>query len=361
MAEGASVDAVAKWADQFKSAATTSSSKLGLNTTATKYFGGEQRLAHSSGNSLVIAFPGSDLATSAPEISVLAALLNGQSHVKWSPGFSLLSKAIGASPGLSVLTSNLAYSDAGLFTIQLTGSAVQVRQAAEEAVKAIKSIAEGSVGKEDLAKAVARAKFDALEASEGRNASLLLAGSGLVQSGKPIDITSAIKPLDSVTAEKLKTVCWSCSSVSDILLTVFLGCQDAPRWQGQCCRCRRSLCPPVRRGTWTSGVRMKWVVVGSLPVRVKQQSATVEDVSSPMSIFRVVSFPVGHTLRLLGDTHSQILKPLFRSSWLCLSSSTKQVTSYTKSPYTPFHFGCPVIPMVTSFYLSHHVMPGHLI
>lgn len=205
VAEGASVADVAKWADQFKSAPAASSGKLGLNTAASQYFGGEQRTTHSAGNSLVIGFPGSDLSTSAPAISVLAALLNGHSHVKWSPGFSLLSKAIGSSPGLSISTKNLAYSDAGLFTIQLTGPAIYVRKAAEEAVKAIKSISEGSVSNEDLTKAIARAKFDALEAAEGRDASLLLAGSGLVQAGKPIDIVSAIKPLESVTAEKLKT------------------------------------------------------------------------------------------------------------------------------------------------------------
>lgn len=196
-----------RWTEQFfKAGSAASSGKLALNTAATKYYGGEQRSTHTAGNSLVIAFPGSDYNASSPEISVLSALLNGSSHVKWSPGFSLLSKAIGASPGLSVSTQNLGYSDAGLFTIQLTGPAVYVRKAAEEAVKALRSISEGSVSKEDLTKAIARAKFDALEASEARNASLLLAGSGLIQSGKPTDIASVIKPVESVTAEKLKAV-----------------------------------------------------------------------------------------------------------------------------------------------------------
>lgn len=206
VADGASSADVTRWTEQFfKAGAATSSGKLALNSAATKYYGGEQRSAHTAGNSLVLAFPGSDFNASSPEISVLSALLNGSSHVKWSPGFSLLSKAIGASPGLSVSTNNQGYSDAGLFTIQLTGPAAYVRKAAEEAVKALRSISEGSVSKEDLAKAIARAKFDALEASEARNASLLLAGSGLVQSGKPTDISSIIKPVESVTADKLKT------------------------------------------------------------------------------------------------------------------------------------------------------------
>lgn len=207
VADGASQADVSKWTGQFfKSAAATASSKLGLSTTASQYHGGEQRATHTAGNSLVIAFPGSSYSKASPEIAVLAALLNGQSHIKWSSGFSLLSKAIGSSPGLSVSTKNLTYSDAGLFTIQLSGPAVYVRQAAEEAVKALKSISEGSISKEDLTRAISRAKFDASEASEGRNASMLLAGSGVLQTGKPVDIAEIAKPVESVTAEKLKAV-----------------------------------------------------------------------------------------------------------------------------------------------------------
>ena len=67
-----------------------------LKTEQTKYYGGEERIAHASGNSLVMAFPGSSSATGPfykPEIAVLAALLGGQTTIKWSPGFSLLSQA----------------------------------------------------------------------------------------------------------------------------------------------------------------------------------------------------------------------------------------------------------------------------
>ncbi|CRK32497.1 hypothetical protein BN1708_016119, partial [Verticillium longisporum] len=162
VADGASTAELAKWTEQFfKSAPTASSGKLALNTTATKYHGGESRSAHTAGNAVVIAFPGSNYGSKSPELAVLAALLGGQSNIKWTSGFSLLSKAVGTSPGLKLATTNLGYSDAGLLTIQISGPAAAVRRAAEEAVKAIKSVSEGSVSKEDLAKAIAKASWQA--------------------------------------------------------------------------------------------------------------------------------------------------------------------------------------------------------
>lgn len=155
---------------------------------------------------MVIAFPGSDNAGSKPEIAVLASLLGGKSTIKWAPGFSLLSKATAGSPGLSVSATNLAYSDAGLLAVQLSGPAASVRKAAEETAKALKSIAAGTVSKDDLTKAIANAKFDALEKAQLRGPSMLLAGSGIVNSGKPSDLAALASSIDSVTADKLKTV-----------------------------------------------------------------------------------------------------------------------------------------------------------
>ncbi|KXH55406.1 peptidase M16 inactive domain-containing protein [Colletotrichum salicis] len=205
VADGASAANVSKWAEQFfKSVPSASSGKLALNTAATKYFGGEQRTYSPSGNAYVIAFPGATNGQASPELAVLAALLGGKSNIKWSTGFSLINKAVGVVPGLSTSTVNLSYSDAGLLTIQLAGSASAVRGAAQETAKALKGIAEGTVSKEDLTKAIAKAKFDALEASEKRSGSILLAGSSLVHSGKAVDATEATKSIESVTAEKLK-------------------------------------------------------------------------------------------------------------------------------------------------------------
>ncbi|KAL6691046.1 LuxS/MPP-like metallohydrolase [Trichoderma pleuroticola] len=206
VADGAGSQALSKWVDQFfKGVPATASSGQTLKTEASKYFGGEQRTSHTSGNAVVIAFPGSDAAGSKPEIEVLATLLGGQSTIKWAPGFSLLSKATAGTPGLSIASSNQAYSDAGLLTVQLSGAAASVRKAAEETVKALKAIAAGTVSKEDVAKAVANAKFNLLEKAQTRGSSVLLAGTGLVHNGKVQDLVALTKSLDAVTADKLKT------------------------------------------------------------------------------------------------------------------------------------------------------------
>ncbi|CAJ2511038.1 Uu.00g066630.m01.CDS01 [Anthostomella pinea] len=204
--DGTTSNALGKWTEQFfKAVPASSSSSTALNLKATTYYGGEQRTAHTGGNSLVIAFPGSSFGTFKPEIAVLAALLGGQPNVKWSAGFTLLSKAAAAAPGATATATNLAYSDAGLLTIQVNGAAASVRKAAEESVKALKSISEGTVSKEDLTKAIAKAKFDALEASQSGISTLLSAGSGIIHTGKPFQIAETVKLLDGVTADKLKT------------------------------------------------------------------------------------------------------------------------------------------------------------
>ncbi|KAI0202500.1 Metalloenzyme, LuxS/M16 peptidase-like protein, partial [Astrocystis sublimbata] len=139
-----------------------------------------------------------------PEIAVLAALIGGKPNVKWSPGFSVLSKAAKANPGVTASASNFTYSDAGLFAIEIKGAAASVRKTAEEAASALKSIATGTVSKEDLAKAVATAKFDALDASQSGVATLLSAGSGIVQTGKPFQVVETVQSIGGVTADKLK-------------------------------------------------------------------------------------------------------------------------------------------------------------
>ncbi|EFZ02285.2 Peptidase M16, core [Metarhizium robertsii ARSEF 23] len=206
VADGASTGALTNWVGQFfKDVPVKSLNGQTLKTEASKYHGGEQRTSHPGGNAMVIAFPGSDASGSKPEIAVLAALLGGQPTIKWSPGFSLLSKATAGTSGLSVSASNLAYSDAGLLTVQLSGNAASVRKGAEETAKALKSIADGTVSKEDVTKAVANAKFDILEKAQLRSPSLLQAGSGLVNSGKASELAALAKGIDGVTADKLKT------------------------------------------------------------------------------------------------------------------------------------------------------------
>ncbi|KAL9116295.1 MAG: hypothetical protein Q9187_007178 [Circinaria calcarea] len=156
---------------------------------------------------MILAFPGSSSFTGGsykPEISVLAALLGGESNIKWSPGFSLLSRATAALPQVHVATTHAVYSDTGLLCISLTGNADQVREASTEAVKTIKSIAAGEVSKEDIKKAIASAKFKALESGENIAAGLELTGAGLVHGGKAHQIDEVGKSIDGVTEEQVK-------------------------------------------------------------------------------------------------------------------------------------------------------------
>lgn len=175
----------------------------------TKYYGGEERIAHDSGNAMVIAFPGSGSATGSsykPESQVMAALLGGQSNIKWTPGFSLLSKATAPYPQAHIATTHHTYSDAGLLTILMYGNADQIRQASQEVIKAIQSVAAGNVSKEEISKAIASAKFKALESGQNMNTGIEMAGAGLVQYGKSFQIDALGKSIDTVTEDQVKKV-----------------------------------------------------------------------------------------------------------------------------------------------------------
>lgn len=205
VSDGASAGVLSKWTEQFFKDVKAAPGSDFSNFKPSTYYGGEQRTAHGGGNSLVIAFPGFSLGAFKPEIAVLEALLGGHSSVKWAPGFTLLAKA--TAHGATASAANLSYSDAGLFTIQINGAAQSVRKTAEEAIKALKGVAEGTVSKEDLTKAISKAKFDALVSSESGSSTLLSAGSGIVHNGKPFEVVETVKGIESVSAEKLKSVC----------------------------------------------------------------------------------------------------------------------------------------------------------
>lgn len=207
VADGATQDNLSKWIDPFfRDVPSSSTSPLQLFTEATKYYGGEQRTSLSGANALVIAFPGFNLSSDKADVAILTALLGGESNIKWSPGFSLLAQAAAAAPGATVVAKNLAYTDAGLLTIQVTGSPVAVRKGAEEAVKALKSVAESGLTKEVLTKAIAKAKFDLLSANELTGAGMVSAGNSLIHGGKIFEVASALKSYEAVTADKVKAV-----------------------------------------------------------------------------------------------------------------------------------------------------------
>ena len=177
-----------------------------LESQASKYYGGEERISHGSGNSLVIAFPGSSSPTGSsykPEAAVLASILGGPSSIKWSAGSSKLLQATQNAPNLKIQTKSDIFSDAGLLSVTLSGSADDVASNAKSVVETLKAIASG-VSSEDLAKAKALAKFKELEYGQSTQAAIELTGAGLVQGGKAYQIDEVGKAVDTVTAEKVQ-------------------------------------------------------------------------------------------------------------------------------------------------------------
>jgi len=215
VADGASQAALSKWIEPFFKGV-KGESEIKLNTSVSKYFGGEARIATKGGNAVVIAFPGAALGANQPEIAVLAALLGGEPTIKWSPGFSLLTKAVSAAPGAHAQASNFAYSDTGLFTIQIGGEKGAVGAAAKEAAKALQGVAAGKVSQEDVVKAIAKARFNLLSMSETGGTGLVHAGASLVSGAQPFQVNETLKALESVTGEKLKAV--SSSPDGEVLL-----------------------------------------------------------------------------------------------------------------------------------------------
>ena len=223
VANGVVPEDLKKWVGEFFTDTSAGPSegekqKNAWGSAPTKYHGGEERIGNTVGNAMVLGFPGSGSVTGPnfkPELSVLAALLGGQSTIKWTPGFSLLSRATEAYPQAHILTEHHTYSDAGLMTVTITGQATQVRGASKEVVKALKNTATGKIEQEDIKKAKALAKFRALESGQLIATGIELTGAGLIKGGKPYQLDEIAKSLESVTDEQVRKV--SGSSIVSIL------------------------------------------------------------------------------------------------------------------------------------------------
>ncbi|ORY15465.1 Metalloenzyme, LuxS/M16 peptidase-like protein [Clohesyomyces aquaticus] len=206
VANGAENADLSKWVDQFFNDTPASFEGYIPGGEASKYFGGEERIAHDGGNAMVLAFPGSSAFTGKhykPELAVLGSLLGGQSSIKWSPGFSLLASAA-ATPSTHVKTTSASYSDAGLIYTTITGSAANVGKTAMAAVATIKKVAAGEITKEQIQKAKAAAKFAELERGQDILHGLELTGSGLVHGSKAYQMDEVAKAIDGVTDAKVK-------------------------------------------------------------------------------------------------------------------------------------------------------------
>ena len=210
VANGTTQSELSKWVKEFFDE-TPSGSSSKIQSQGSKYHGGEERIAHGGGNALILGFPGSPAFTAGgykPEVAVLSALLGGESAIKWSPGFSILANAAASHPGAKVVTNHAAYSDAGLLYVTLTGKGTDIATAAKGVVDAIKKVASGDVSEEVIKKAVAAARFNALEASQQTDTGLEATGNGLIVSGKPFQIGELAKGFEGVSKDKVVQVCF---------------------------------------------------------------------------------------------------------------------------------------------------------
>lgn len=197
---------LAKWIGEFFPNVPSNAPAKQAAPTATKYFGGEQRVPSTAGNAIVIGFPGSSVLGNPgfkPEHAVLAELLGGQSNVKWSTGSSLLAKAIAPLSDVSVSTKNDAYSDAGFFAITLSGSTAGVSKAAHATTETLKKVAAGQIVAEDVQKAVALAKFRAVESAGDE-----LIGTRLLSGSSAVQFSDIAKEFNGVTEAQVKKVCF---------------------------------------------------------------------------------------------------------------------------------------------------------
>lgn len=227
VASGATPADLSKWVGQFFKdvpATATASEFSPISEQQSKYHGGEERIPSQAGNAMILAFPGSSSFGTAgykPEFAVLAALLGGESSIKWTPGSSLLSKAVSNVSGVHVSTKQATYSDAGLFYVSVSGKSAQsVGQASKNVVEALKGVASGNVSSDEIRRATALAKFRALEAGQNLNTGIELTGSGLVHGSAPFQIAQVGQSVEKVTEQQVKEAAKSLLSNKASISTV---------------------------------------------------------------------------------------------------------------------------------------------
>lgn len=146
-----------------------------LSAGSTTYYGGEQRIpldvhAGHSQPALVIAY-----GTTSPsaDLSVLPHLYGGESAIKWSAGSAPLAQIAAKTPGASVRSFLLPYSDASLFGVVVRAPTSQgVAAVAKEVSAALKAEASD----EAVKRAVAQAKFAEASSLETLESYLSVAG-----------------------------------------------------------------------------------------------------------------------------------------------------------------------------------------
>ena len=171
---------------------------------ATAYHGGATRVASAHGPQAVFVGFGSTTSASVPALHALAAHLNPVPALKWATSAAPLASAIPA--GVSAYSVLLPYSDATLIGVVLEGAdAGALKEGAKAVVGTFKDAAAGKVGKEELARATARAKFQLAAGVEGREGYVGAFGPKVLK-GEAASIQAALEGVQGVSGASLTQV-----------------------------------------------------------------------------------------------------------------------------------------------------------
>lgn len=187
-----------------KASAATHTTPSAAPASATAYHGSTTRVASAHGSQVVFVGFGSTASASVPGLHALAAHLNPAPALKWAGSSAPVASAIPA--GISARSVLLPYSDATLIGVLLEGKdGAALREGAKAVVSAFKDAAAGKVGKEELARAVARAKFQLAAGIEGREGYVGTFGPKVLK-GETASVQGTLDGIQAVSGTNLSQV-----------------------------------------------------------------------------------------------------------------------------------------------------------
>lgn len=169
---------------------------------ASVYYGGETRVPGSGTPTIFIGFGQAGAAS--PELDVLSSYLSPTPSVKWSTGVGPLAANIPAGATVESVLYN--YSDAALFGfIVQAPTAEGVTAAAKAVVAGLKATAAKAPAAEELKAAVAKSRFRAAQALEGRTGFAASTAAQLLGTGAPVESTlSALSGVQAAAVTKVR-------------------------------------------------------------------------------------------------------------------------------------------------------------
>jgi ubiquinol-cytochrome c reductase core subunit 2 len=184
------------------SAATPSPSAVPAPASA--YHGSTTRIASAHGPQAVFIGFGTTVPGSVPALHALAAHLNPAPALKWAGSSAPVASGIPA--GVNARSVLLPYSDATLIGVLLEGKdGAALKEGAKAVVGAFKDAAAGKVGKEELARAVARAKFQLAAGIERREGYVGAFGPKVLK-GEPASVQGILNGVQAVSGTSLSQV-----------------------------------------------------------------------------------------------------------------------------------------------------------